>query len=280
MREHGTAANQVLWRGQVPLMGDANFTDHSIVAMDRWLAAVERDKRRVPLARKIIQDKPADLTERCTNGAGTDGPPGVRRDRAELLERADRGRHGPGGRHDEVRPQAAAARGLRARHVHRRPVGPLRARTSRTACATTASRAWTARRRCRGSPTRTARAASRSATLTRPPPSAASRAGPESARAASAGSSSASRAAPGAPDAGGGHRDTALVALVREARARHREGGVLVEGQGRAGGHHRAQPREPAGPARCLRAQAARRRTRAAAPLGRGCFVRAAAAPA
>ena len=72
MREHGTAANQVLWRGQVPLMGDANFTDQSIVAMDRWLAAVERDKRRVSLARKIIQDKPADLKERCTNGAGAE----------------------------------------------------------------------------------------------------------------------------------------------------------------------------------------------------------------
>ena len=58
IREHGTAANQVLWRGQVALLGDAGFTDQSIVAMDRWLAAVERDKRRVPLARKIIEDKP------------------------------------------------------------------------------------------------------------------------------------------------------------------------------------------------------------------------------
>ncbi len=75
MREHGTAANQVLWRGPVPLIGDTNFVDESIVAMDRWLAAVERDKRRVPLARKIIQDKPADVTERCTNGAGGACPP-------------------------------------------------------------------------------------------------------------------------------------------------------------------------------------------------------------
>jgi hypothetical protein len=72
MREHGTAANQILWRGQVPLLGDANFTDQSIVAIDRWLASVERDKRRVSLARKIIEDKPADLKARCTNGAGAD----------------------------------------------------------------------------------------------------------------------------------------------------------------------------------------------------------------
>ena len=74
MREHGTAANQVLWRGQVPLLGDANFTDQSIVAMDRWLAAVERDRRRVSLARKIIQGKPAALKERCTDGAGGELP--------------------------------------------------------------------------------------------------------------------------------------------------------------------------------------------------------------
>ena len=76
MREHGTAANQVLWRGQTPLMGDADYTDQAIVAMDKWLAAIEADKRDLPLARKIIQDKPKDLGERCTDGApgGSDLP--------------------------------------------------------------------------------------------------------------------------------------------------------------------------------------------------------------
>ncbi len=76
MREHGTAANQVLWRGQTPLLGDADYTDQAIVAMDKWLAAIEADKRDVPLARKIIQDKPKDLGERCTDGApgGSDLP--------------------------------------------------------------------------------------------------------------------------------------------------------------------------------------------------------------
>ncbi len=69
LREHGTAANQVLWRGQVPLLGDADFTNDAILAMDRWLAAVEADNRRVPLARKILQRKPKDLTDRCTDGA-------------------------------------------------------------------------------------------------------------------------------------------------------------------------------------------------------------------
>jgi hypothetical protein len=74
-REHGTAANQVLWRGQVPLLGDAGYTGQAIVAMDEWLAAVEKDPRDLPLPRKIIADKPASLTERCTNGAGSELPP-------------------------------------------------------------------------------------------------------------------------------------------------------------------------------------------------------------
>ena len=72
MREHGTAANQILWRGQVPLLGDANYTDESIVAMDGWLANVEKDGRSVPLAQKILEDKPETLTDRCTNGSGQD----------------------------------------------------------------------------------------------------------------------------------------------------------------------------------------------------------------
>ncbi len=68
-REHGDSKNQILWRGQVPLLGDADYTDESIVAMDRWLAAIERDARKVPLARKIIEDKPADVQDRCSDGA-------------------------------------------------------------------------------------------------------------------------------------------------------------------------------------------------------------------
>jgi hypothetical protein len=69
-REHGTAANQLLWRGSVALFGDVTFESDAILAMDKWLAAVEADKRNVPLARKIIEDRPADVTDRCTDGAG------------------------------------------------------------------------------------------------------------------------------------------------------------------------------------------------------------------
>ena len=68
-REHGHAKNQILWRGPVPLLGDPDYTDESIVAMDRWLAAIERDRRSVPLARKIVDDKPSDVGDRCSDGA-------------------------------------------------------------------------------------------------------------------------------------------------------------------------------------------------------------------
>src|SRR3954471_11987101 len=74
MRNFGTAANQVLWRGQVPLLGDANYADDAILAVDKWLAVVEKDPRDISLAKKIIEDKPKDLTDRCTDGNGHDIP--------------------------------------------------------------------------------------------------------------------------------------------------------------------------------------------------------------
>jgi hypothetical protein len=74
LRNFGTAANQVLWRGQVPLLGDTHYVDQSIVALDAWLARVDADKRSLSLAAKIIQDKPGDVADRCTNGYGKDLP--------------------------------------------------------------------------------------------------------------------------------------------------------------------------------------------------------------
>src|SRR3954466_1270976 len=74
LRNFGTAANQVLWRGQAPLLGDANYVDQSVFAMDKWLARVDADHRHVALSQKIIQDKPSDLADRCTDGAGTELP--------------------------------------------------------------------------------------------------------------------------------------------------------------------------------------------------------------
>lgn len=69
-REHGGHANQVMWQGPVPLYGDFNFTTRALLAMDRWLAAVERDRRAVPQARKIVVDRPADIRDQCSDGAG------------------------------------------------------------------------------------------------------------------------------------------------------------------------------------------------------------------
>jgi hypothetical protein len=70
-RENGTYANQVIWEGLAPLVGDATYTTQGLVAMDRWLGAVEADKRGgVPLSKKLIQDKPADIHDQCSDGVG------------------------------------------------------------------------------------------------------------------------------------------------------------------------------------------------------------------
>jgi hypothetical protein len=74
LRNFGTAANQVLWRGQVPLLGDVSYADQAILALDRWLARVDSDHRGVSLARKIREDRPGSVTARCTDGAGKDLP--------------------------------------------------------------------------------------------------------------------------------------------------------------------------------------------------------------
>jgi len=74
LRNFGTAANQVLWRGQVPLLGDANYVDQAIFALDKWLDRVSKDHSGRTLAQKIIADKPGDIGERCTDGAGQSVP--------------------------------------------------------------------------------------------------------------------------------------------------------------------------------------------------------------
>jgi hypothetical protein len=74
LRDFGTAANQVLWRGLVPLLGDTNYADQAVFAMDKWLARVDADHSPAALSQKILHDKPGDVTDRCTNGAGTSIP--------------------------------------------------------------------------------------------------------------------------------------------------------------------------------------------------------------
>jgi hypothetical protein len=69
-REHGSHANQLIWEGPAPIVGDTKCGDESLLAMDRWLTAVEHDARDVPVARKIVADKPSDLLDRCYDGNG------------------------------------------------------------------------------------------------------------------------------------------------------------------------------------------------------------------
>jgi hypothetical protein len=37
--------------------------------MDQWLAAVEKDTRDVPFSQKILEDRPADIGDKCTEGS-------------------------------------------------------------------------------------------------------------------------------------------------------------------------------------------------------------------
>jgi hypothetical protein len=78
-REHGTFANQVIWFGAVPLMGDPGYADEAMVAMDRWLAGVEADTAPGSLASKIIRNRPSDVNDRCAQLDGLEmvSVPGV-----------------------------------------------------------------------------------------------------------------------------------------------------------------------------------------------------------
>jgi hypothetical protein len=69
-REHGTHANQLIWEGPEPIEADTSCELNSFVAMNSWLAAVANDKRAMPLAKKIIRDKPVGLGDECWNGSG------------------------------------------------------------------------------------------------------------------------------------------------------------------------------------------------------------------
>jgi hypothetical protein len=81
-RDHRTHANQVIWEGPTPIIGDAQFAVEGLVAMDRWLSRIERDQSSRPLSEKVIADRPTDITDRCSDGVGqqiTTGlcPPGI-----------------------------------------------------------------------------------------------------------------------------------------------------------------------------------------------------------
>jgi hypothetical protein len=71
-REHGGYGNQAIWFGQVPLIGDPRYATDALLAMDRWLGAVEQDGSDRPLAEKIVADRPADIQDRCSQIDGVE----------------------------------------------------------------------------------------------------------------------------------------------------------------------------------------------------------------
>jgi hypothetical protein len=64
-REQGGHGNEVLWYGPTPLVGAPNWPTKALLAMDRWLSAVEADHSAASRARKIVEDRPADVKDRC-----------------------------------------------------------------------------------------------------------------------------------------------------------------------------------------------------------------------
>ena len=78
MKAQGNTDNRVMWFGNTPLIGDPRWATEALLAMDRWLTAVEKDRSAKPLARKIADDRPANVHDRCEDVPGVDlvGTPG------------------------------------------------------------------------------------------------------------------------------------------------------------------------------------------------------------
>ena len=69
---HGTHANQVMWQGPAPIIGDpVRLNTSALDALDRWIIAIQGDHTRAPLVTKVIRDRPADVVDQCSNGDGT-----------------------------------------------------------------------------------------------------------------------------------------------------------------------------------------------------------------
>ncbi|HKP90370.1 MAG TPA: DUF6351 family protein [Thermoleophilaceae bacterium] len=64
--------NHVIWFGHVALVGDANYASEAFLAVDRWLARVEKDKRPISRERKVAEDRPEDIQDRCSQIPGVE----------------------------------------------------------------------------------------------------------------------------------------------------------------------------------------------------------------
>jgi hypothetical protein len=74
----GSHRSHALWQGPVPLQGGSDFPGRMVLAMDRWVAAIQADDRSVSQAQKVRDDRPADITDHCeyANGASRPGSAG------------------------------------------------------------------------------------------------------------------------------------------------------------------------------------------------------------
>jgi hypothetical protein len=59
--------NHVIWFGPAPLIGSPKYTTEALLAMDRWLSAVEGDGRKLTLGEKVAADRPEDVHDKCSN---------------------------------------------------------------------------------------------------------------------------------------------------------------------------------------------------------------------
>lgn len=70
-REHGGHGNHVMWQGPVYGTAYPGYYNDALVAMDRWLAAVEKDRSSRTLAQKVAADRPSDLRDQCKDLDGS-----------------------------------------------------------------------------------------------------------------------------------------------------------------------------------------------------------------
>ena len=68
----GFPRNHVIWMGHSPIIGDLSYTTQGLLAMDRWLTAIENDHRPGTRAEKVVRDRPEDIQDRCSNIDGVE----------------------------------------------------------------------------------------------------------------------------------------------------------------------------------------------------------------
>jgi hypothetical protein len=71
--------NHVIWFGEAPLIGSPTYTTEALLAMDKWLSAVEADNSTLTLEEKVAHDRPAEVHDKCSNVEGIEqvSVPGV-----------------------------------------------------------------------------------------------------------------------------------------------------------------------------------------------------------